>query len=195
MCLIRNHQPRFSVVWDVYFVLNYPKKISGNDLQFSDKMLTLKSTMFKALTSTRSSGIHYLHITFTEMADSYISFSYNEPQKSCQKSPVINFHEFSNNENLCVVKTIKAYTERSVERKCNNNLVRYFWAISTQFFSAHSTRLASTSKATLQGATIEDILKRRFSSNRTPSWLKLFFLVEREVWKWECYQKKNQVTI
>ena len=40
-------------------------------------------------------------------------------------------------------------------------------------FKPHSTRSASTSKASLQGTSIEDILKRRFFSNKS-TWQRFY---------------------
>ena len=195
----RPPQPRFNIVWDVQVVLDYLKKISVKSKELSDKYLTLKTTMLIALTSaSRSLGIHHLDIRFMQISDSQIIFTYSKLHKSWKKGskpPSLSFTEFPEDEDLCVVKTLKTYLARSGQWRQNGQPTQLLlshikphiavssdtiarWiktilkeaGINTQVFTAHSTRSASTSKAHSQGATLEEILARGSWSSKSSTW-------------------------
>ena len=118
--------------------------------------------------------------------------------KKGEVQPAVTYQEYTQDESLCVVRTLDKYiarTERQRSAEEHPQLLLSFIhphrpvvssAISGQLktilmksgmdtstFKALSTRSASTSKAGLQGASIEDILKREYWSNKS-TWQRFY---------------------
>ena len=126
---------------------------------------------------------------------------FHKLHKSCRKGkapPTISYQVYTQDPNLCIVKTLDEYIShregwRSGE-ECSQLLLSFVnphkpvvsstisgWlknilkkaGIDISTFKAHSTRSASTSKADLSGAPIEEILKRGCWSNKS-TWQKFY---------------------
>ena len=126
---------------------------------------------------------------------------FHKLRKSCRKGkapPTISYQVYTQNPNLCIVKTLDEYIShregwRSGE-ECSQLLLSFVnphkpvvtstisgWlknilkkaGINISTFKAHSSRSASTSKAHLSGAPIEEILKRGCWSNKS-TWKKFY---------------------
>ena len=117
--------------------------------------------------------------------DSVYHFTLPEPtkvQKQGDKHPVLKFNCFAENEKFCICRTSDKYigATESLREEEKNLLITTIhphrkvatstvsgWlkktihssGIDTEKFQGHSTRSAATSKASLNGASIEDIMK------------------------------------
>ena len=122
-------------------------------------------------------------------------FYFNKIHKRWRKgktSPAVAYQEYTKDESLCVVRTLNYYiarTEKWISGEEHPQFLLSFiqphklvvcstisgWlktilmksGIDTSTFETHSTRPTSTSKADLQGASIEDILKRGSWPNKS----------------------------
>ena len=116
-------------------------------------------------------------------------FYFNKLHKSLRigNAPTaITYQEYTQDESLCVVRTLEnilAEEEKSIihpHKPVVSSTISVLLktilmksGIDTSTFKAHSTRSASASKAGLQGASIEDILKRGSWSNKS-NWQRCF---------------------
>ena len=170
--------------------------------QLSEKNLTCKLTVLLALSSAlRASSIQHLNINFMAKTKSCYKFYLNKLDKSwrkCQAPTAVTYQEYTQNESLYVARTLDEYiarTERWRSAEEHSQLLLSFihpekpvvfctisgWlktvlmksGIDTSNFKAHSTRSASTSKAGLQGASKEDILKWESWSNKS-TWQRFY---------------------
>ena len=126
-----------------------------------------------------------------------VTFHYGDLHKSWkkgQKAPKVTYASYNENEALCVVSTFNAYIERTSSWREDPNKGLLFlsyisphksvesssisrWikevlekaGIDTKTFKAHSTRSASTSKASSLGLSEKEILDRGIWSGKT-SW-------------------------
>ena len=198
----RQPQARYTFIWNVDVVLTYIKNNMSVSSQLSEKNLTCKLTVLLALSSAlRASSIQHLNINFMAKTKSCYKFYLNKLDKSwrkCKAPPAFTYQEYTPNESLYVVRTLDEYiarTERWRSAEEHSQLLLSFiypekpvvsctisgWlktilmksGIDTSNFKAHSTRSASTSKAGLQGASIEDILKRESWSNKS-TWQRFY---------------------
>ena len=183
----RPPQPKYPFIWDVETVLDFLRKLPGNDL-LSDKLLTLKVSMLLSLLSaSRVSEITNLRVDYLTKHSSVYTFAIPHLTKTCRRGkkphPNLKFYNFPGDSKLCVCKAIDSYLERSnvwgVEE--SQFLVSHIkphkpvspstvsrWlgqvlamaGINTEVFKAHSTRAASSSKAEVTGVSLTDIIKQ-----------------------------------
>ena len=183
----RPPQPKYPFIWDVETVLDFLRKLPGNDL-LSDKLLTLKVSMLLSLLSaSRVSEITNLRVDYLTKHSSVYTFAIPHLTKTCRRGkkphPNLKFYNFPGESKLCVCKTIDSYLERrnvwGVEE--SQFLVSHIkphkpvspstvsrWlgqvlamaGINTEVFKAHSTRAASSSKAEVTGVSLTDIIKQ-----------------------------------
>ena len=192
---MRSPQPRYAFIWDVQIVLSYLKSFGGSP-QLSDKMLTYKTTMLMALTSaSRASALHHLDMRFMVICENHCMFNFRQLHKSWRKGappPSLKFYSYPEDNDMCVVATIKEYLHRTQGWRTENKKSQFFlsvinphrevacstisgWikklmtdvGINTDIFKAHSTRSASSTKASLAGLSLPDILKRGSWSNKS----------------------------
>ena len=159
------------------------------NFQLSEKNLTCELAVLLALSSAlRRSFMQHLNINFMAKTKSCNKFYFNKLHKSWTKGkapPAVTYQEYSQDESLRVVKTLDEYiaqTERGRSGEEHSQLLLSFihphtpvvssaisgWlkailmksGVDTGTFKAHSTRSAASSKAGLQGVSVEDILKR-----------------------------------
>ena len=81
--------------------------------KITDRQLTLKGTIFLTLTSvSRAGGLYNLDIRFMARTENKYSFSFNKLSKSWrqgQKPPVVDFCNYSDDKDLCVVTALEEY--------------------------------------------------------------------------------------
>ena len=184
----RPPMPRYSYTWDVNKVLTYIKSMDSNEY-LSIRDLSLKLTMLMALTSSgRSSEIHCLDIRYMTMGDQVV-FKLPKLTKSRKKgqSPLtMAFSQLESDKKLCVISCLKVYLNRTKAwRKRTDSsrqqlLLSFIephkpikscsvarWlvtllsesGIDTNVFKGHSTRSASSSKASAQGLSVCQIME------------------------------------
>ena len=149
-------------------------------------MLTLKTTMLIALTSSNTAHeICSLNINFLVKHPTHYTFHFTKITKTARQGklrPPVELIQFSD-KNLCVCHHIDVYLERTEAwRKNEGQLLLSFisphkfvttqtvsrWivevlslsGIDTSVFKAHSTRSTSSSKARLLGISTKEILKK-----------------------------------
>ena len=173
----RPPRPRYTCIWDVQLVLDYSKKHFPDNEKLTDRQLTLKVTILLALTrASRVDGLLNLDTRFMARTENKYSFSFNKLSKSWrqgQKPPAVEFCEYSDDKDLCVVTALDEYILRSSEwrKECNqtqlllgtirpykevvsstiSGLVKTVLKVAgvdVNIVKGHSTRAASTPKAT-----------------------------------------------
>ena len=183
----RPPQPQYSVTWDVSKVTLYLKTL-GNNNTLTISELTLKTVMLLALTRpSRSADLANLSLGYHKYSPEGVTFTATKLAKQSSQTKGLTeffFPKFPNDEALCPVVTLKAYEERTRERRSNPNCSQLFIAlirpynpvtsstiarwiksvltksgINTDIFKAHSVRSAATSAAANAGVTTNDILK------------------------------------
>lgn len=197
----RPPQPRYTSAWDVQQVLDFIKSKWFDSNLLSYKELTLKLVMLLALTSaSRASCLCHLDIRFMSNLEDVIRFKFGKLLKTGNKGntpPTIEFHVFNTDKSLCVVHTLRTYLEVSKiwrndekfqlllsHRKPHNPVavstvsrwikeVLSLAGIDVSYFKGHSTRSASSSKAGIVGASVQEILgEGRWSKENT--WQKFY---------------------
>ena len=183
----RPPQPKYPFIWDVETVLDFLRKLPGNDL-LSDKLLTLKVSMLLSLLSaSRVSEIINLRVDYLTKHSSVHTFAIPHSKKTCRRGkephPNLKFYNFPGDSKLCVCKAIDSYLERrniwgfgesqflvghikphklvspsTVSRWLGQVLAMA--GINTDVFRAHTTRSASSSKAEVTGVSFTDIIKQ-----------------------------------
>ena len=139
----------------------------------------------------------------------------HESWRRGKASPAISYQAYTQEPNLCVVKTLDEYISRTeVWRSgedCSQLLLSFVNphkpVVSTTFsgwlknvlkkagidistFKTHSTRSASTSKADLSGAPIEEILKRGVGWSNKSTWQKFYNKSIIQESQWKSYFRK-----
>ena len=193
---LRPPVPKYCVIWDVEEVIKYLRQMHEEN-NLSDKDLTLKCAMLLSLLAvTRCSELHLLDTRFMAEGKDKVIFRFagkpkHHRKKGTEPEPI---EFFASREEPCPVKTIKSYVERT--EKWRGELDTKFFisfvkphkgvtsatigrwvktvlaavGVDVSKFSAHSTRSASSSKASLKGASIRDILKCGNWSPNTSTW-------------------------
>ena len=111
----RPPQPKYPFVWDVETVLDFLRKLPGNDL-LSDKLLTLKVLMLLSLLSiSRVSEITNLRVDYLTKHSSVYTFAIIHLTKTCRRGkkplPNLRFYNFPGDSKLCVCKAIDSFLE------------------------------------------------------------------------------------
>ena len=160
----------------------------SNNAELSDRNINLKLEILVFLTSAgRCHETCDLHIKFMVRTANSFKFFSKKVTKSWRKGkppPCWEFHEYSDNEKLCAVVCIAEYLGRSASWHTQGQnqlllghikpykevqsstiadwvkLVLKMVGIDTSLYKAHSCRSASTSKPTVLGTSLKDILKR-----------------------------------
>ena len=177
-------------------VLDYLKKELTKNSDLSLKLLTFKVAMLLALTSaSRVRGLHILDTRFMVKTSPKYVFKFHKLHKSWrqgQTSTTLEFVAFSQDKDLRVVSDLDEYLNRTNEcRRLNNEtqlLLSYIqphkqvmpstlsgWlknvlkssSVNVSLFTAHSTRSATTSKASASGLSMIEILERGTWSNKS----------------------------
>ncbi|MEO0683599.1 MAG: tyrosine-type recombinase/integrase [Cyanobacteria bacterium J06649_11] len=178
--------PKYTFIWDVDVVLAYIRTLPVDD-SISDKLLSYKLVTLLALTAaSRVSEITNLDINYLAKSSNLYTFTFSKLSKVWKKgkvAPVLTFKVFEEDSSLCVCRTIDQYLDRTKSRRNGHTqmllglikphkpvststvsrwLVHFLASagIDTNMFKAHSTRSASTSKASSVGVSLNEIVKR-----------------------------------
>lgn len=167
--------PRYNCTWDVGVVLKYIE----TDLSNKDGMLTFKQLSFKLLillaltTGQRLQTLHSISIHNIDINNDCVKIRFSELLKTSSFKHHLSelfIQTYPNNDNLCVVQTLKQYLERTkIHRGTESNLFISYqkpykgvskgtlgkWiksvlssaGIDMDIFKPHSTRSAATSVA------------------------------------------------
>ena len=129
----RPPQPRYTFAWDVEIVLVYLKTNMSVNSQLSDKDLTHKLNVLMVLPSpSRTSSLQHLNLNF--MARNHISykFYFYKLRKNWRRGkapPIISYQTYTQDPNLCIVKTLDEYTSRTEGwrsgEKCSQLLISF----------------------------------------------------------------------
>ena len=172
-------------MYDARVVLQHLSSLPASD-NMTMKQLTYRLvTLMALLSAQRSQTLHVLDINYMHKEEDkyifYIPILLKTSRPSSHQEPLI-FLSFPEDPNICVVKNLNAYLERTkdIRRDCNKlslslssphkevssaTIARWVKGtlaesgIDTQTFSAHSTRSAATSLAKTKGLSISDIAK------------------------------------
>ena len=183
--------PRYESTWDVQIVLSQLSSFAPpNELDL--KSLTLKLVMFVALVSAqRAQNIHLLDLQFMKVSGDSVEFvfpTHIKQSRSGYKVPSVILNAYPSDSRLCVVTHLNIYREktrslRGVETKLFICYIKPYRGVSkdtiarwirtvmmnagldVKIFKPHSTRSATTSKATQTCVPIENILKHAGLSN------------------------------
>ncbi|XP_066932297.1 integrase/recombinase xerD homolog [Clytia hemisphaerica] len=208
----RPPQPRYGFTWDVETVLRY---INGLDSSTIDiKLLSLKLTVLLALTgASRASELNILDTKFLSKYSSVYIFELDgvtKTQKPGDSPTKIKLFRFQENLSLCVCHTIDEFLSRTKERRGTETrlLISHIkpyrrvstdtvsrWlktiiglaGIDTKIFKGHSTRSATTSKASSLGISVREILERANWTNE--STFQKFYNRKIDPGKGERFQK------
>lgn len=182
---LRPTKPRYVFVWDANIVLDYLQFLYPVfDLSLME--LTHKLVMLVALVSAQRVQTLSL-MNMTNMIEGYNSFTFliDSPVKQSRPGytqPVIKLECYAANESLCVAHTMSEYLRRTKDLRgsANDIFISYIkphksvstetisrWVktvlceagIDVNYFTAHSTRAASTSSAIRAGVVVDEILQ------------------------------------
>ena len=191
----RPPQPRHTETWNVATVTTYLESLGDNE-KMSLNDLSYKTVMLMALTRpSRSADIANLSLGHRKYSPEGVSFQPTQLAKQSRPSKAITeffFPSFSGNPLLCPVTTLRAYEDRTKERRGDDNRFNLFIAlirpyrpvssstiarwikstltksrINTDIFKAHSVRSAAVSSAANAGVTISEIISAADWSNET----------------------------
>lgn len=179
---IRTPLPKYTSTWNVELVLEYLDMFMPLD-QVSLKELTLKAVALVTLASgSRAQTIHLMNINNMVIESNTIRFFFDSTLKSSKPGKKPHMLEFSRFTipTRCVVHTITEYIKRTNDLRSSQQLWVSFikphkpvtrctisrWlktiliqaGIDIEQFTAHSFRMASTSKAAAAGVGLQAIM-------------------------------------
>ena len=182
MSNIEPKKPRYTSTWDVSILLGYLDHMKCESL----KDISLKTVTLLALTTAaRCSEIASLDTGYMESQPDQLTFHiYKSKTWNKRSMKPVCVHSFHENTNICPVNALRAYVSQTVPIRQVTTSTHLFittvkphkpastttvgrWVketlglagIDTTLFKAHSTRSASTSKASSEGLPNDTILK------------------------------------
>ena len=121
--LNRKPVPKYNSIWDVSEVLRYLKTLNPNQ-QISLKELTLKLVMLLSLvTPQRGQSINMLDIsgmTLTESCSTFLLLKHIKTSRPGNSGPCIKFSRFTSDDEICPIKTLNAYIQRTEKVRQGN---------------------------------------------------------------------------
>ena len=194
----RPPEPRYCNTWDFSIALKFVRSL-GENQSLSDKNITLKLSLLLAITSAhRGAELKKLKVSLMNLHEEFVDFSLEgnlKTSKQGKKNRVSKFHQFKDDERVCLLACLQEYLARSRGwRYDGESLVQdqlllshiqphkmvskptiARWikeilgmsGINIEIYKAHSTRAASTSKADSLGLRIEDIVTQGNWTNRS----------------------------
>ena len=180
---LRPSLPKYSVTWDVTVVLSYLRSLPLNDIHL--KNLSLKLVMLLALLAgQRVQTLKCLKVNELSLSADRVELfitSLLKTSKPGKHLSSISFQKYEE-ENLCIVKHISLYIEKTASLRSSEQLLISYnkphqpistntisrWiklilkmsGVNTDVFSAHSTRAACASTALTQGVPVDTILSK-----------------------------------
>ena len=199
---LRPALPRYQQAWDVNVAVDFLRSLPANEaLPLST--LSQKLALLLALTAPkRSSELKMLDLRFMRFLPEEVVFQLPGLTKTSSDVKSVFFAKFDDCEKLCVVHCLQSYIERtkkfrqplapdiacqllvsyhrphkpvkscSIARWIKTILMRA--GINTNVFKSHSTRSASTSKATAGGVPLEEVLRKADWSG-TSSFIRFYY--------------------
>ncbi|MCG7884355.1 MAG: tyrosine-type recombinase/integrase [Candidatus Thiodiazotropha taylori] len=166
--------PRYVNTWDVQVVIEYLNSLKSSELNL--KLLSVKlATLLALATGQRCQTLWAINVKDIELCDSYMKiriFQLLKQSKPNNHLEEMYFEPFRKNSNICVMKCMKLYIEKTQNKRKEGHSERLFiitqkpfteatkstiarWiklalklsGIDTSVFSTHSTRSAATSAA------------------------------------------------
>lgn len=174
--------PKTTVTWDTNIVLHYLRDLDSTSL----KNLTLKAVTLTALLSgQRAQTIHLLDVRNMSVSDDLYKFRIGDIIKHSRPGHHLNEIElpaYPHNKDLCIVTVLNEYLSRTHDVRQNKTqlFISYIkpyktvskstisrWiktvlkdaGIDMNIFNPHSTRSASTSKASRSSVPLDTIMK------------------------------------
>ena len=182
---MRPQRPRYNYTWDVETVLRFLDNYHPL-AEISLKILTLKTVTLTALvTGQRCQSIHLMDLKHMQQTEQKLRFVIEEKVKTSapgKKQPVLILPKFDMNEKRCVCATMIEYIRRTSALRDGQSKVFISYTkphgqvtgstisrwikttlalagIDTDIFKSHSTRSASTSRASRQSLPLTSIMK------------------------------------
>lgn len=199
---LRPQTPRYNLTWDPQILLDFLSCQSSNELltlEFLSKKLISLLSLTTAQRFQTFSLIRMKNVIFTNEGTVLVfipdSIKTSGPNK---KQPCLQFKPFIEQPDLCVVKTLQSYIERTVDLRDTDNEFLFIsfskphnrvssqtlsrWVkdvlsragINTNIFSAYSIKHASTSAALKRGLPINLIRKTAGWSDRSKTFLNFY---------------------
>ena len=150
MCFIKSGaqrtpttEPRYVFIWDIQTVLNFVKyQWSGCGL--SDKVLIYKLVILMALSSaSRASAINHLDVRYMLRIEGKFVFTFHKLHKSwkyVKAPPILEFCEYTEDRELCVVTTLNEYIKRTYQRRAEKKML----SVTVEFFQPYVEVSSST---------------------------------------------------
>lgn len=181
---VKPPRPRYSKIWDVNVVLNYMRKLVPVK-RLSLKDLTLKLVMLLSLTNaTRVQTVHKLSVLELQKLKSQFVLKVDGQIKQSRPGKefsVFNVKAYLPDRRICPYFVLKEYLERTrhIRRDSTRLFISYIkphsavskdtvarWikivlirsGIDTGTYGPHSVRTAATSKASIKGVPVQDIM-------------------------------------
>ena len=190
---LRPPLPRYTHTWDTDLVIKFLATLPTIDM-LTPKMLTLKLTILLLLLGGKRVSTIYLynveHINLTSSTCTFYLSGLEKHDHPGRTRRGIEYREYSNNPNLCVIQALHAYiklrnkwwsqggptqllithvkphqtaSKETISRWAKDILTMA--GVNTDIFTTHSTRGACTSKAYSAGVPIDIVLKHGAWSN------------------------------
>ena len=178
--------PRLNVTWDVSIVLNYLESMSDMSLfQLSCKL----SMLFLLLSAQRCQTLHLIELPDIRFLNNCVYIAPSHVLKQTRPGKHLEtlcFKKYDKNKKLCLVRVLSEYIKRTKELRSTTKLlistIKPFGAASKSTvsrwvkvvmgkagiditFKPHSTRSASSSKASMHGIPMSTIMKTAGWSN------------------------------
>ena len=189
-------RPRYTNTWDVNRVLQYIKALGAND-KLALRELTYKLVMLMALVSaSRGSELHKINPTFMSDKGTEVTFhivAFTKMKRPSKPHISVTFREYEEDSLLDVIACLRQYLTSTIQYRLTSKqkehlflsyraphnpvvpssiarwlkLVMEAAGVDITTFKAHSTRSASTSKASSLGLSTNEIIERANWSNTT----------------------------
>ena len=172
--------PRYTTTWSVDTVLNHIRSLTNLTLlQLSGKL----SMLFLLVSAQRCQTLHLIELSDIKITNDKLFIAPKHLLKQSRPNNHLDlmvFKTYTDDENVCIVKTITEYIDRTKELRnsqkllistmkphkaaSRNTISRWVKMVLINAgidpaFGPHSTRAASTSKAKLGGIPLETIMK------------------------------------
>jgi integrase len=173
---------KYTTTWDTKTVLNFLQTLDNTNitlLQLSCKLCML----YLLCTAQRCQSLHLIELDDINISNDIIFIHQNHLLKQSRPGyhqETISLKPYKSNKNLCIVNTLKQYLKRTENLRNGKELlistIKPFKAVSKstvarwikltmsnagidKSFGPHSTRAASTSKASLHGIPLQTIIR------------------------------------
>lgn len=215
---IANEKPRnakYSATWDPSVVLTFLSSLFPNDSLTLEQLTKKLVTLFALTTAQRVQTLSKIKLENIHSSENGIKIAITEKIKTSnwlRVQPLLEIPYFTIQENICPVKTLETYIQKTAEIRPLNESYLFItfkkphhtattqsisrWikdvlqksGIDTTLFTVHSTRHASTSAAARNGLNIETIRKAAGWSENSSVFAQFYNrpLINKEVFASYC---------